>query len=131
MRITDSKQVKKGDRIAMLERSNVHGVFSVSRWTVTAAGKQKILLSREDGTMRGYQIYAWLLSKDNTNFRILTVDNLESDVAELASAFNAQEIASMEILIERYSEPRYTAYRESMERDLIAQRNLQIEYRNL
>ena len=115
----------------MLERSNVHGVFSVSRWTVTAAGKQKILLSREDGTMRGYQISAWLLSKDNTNFRILTVDNLESDVAELASAFNAQEIASMEILIERYSEPRYTAYRESMERDLIAQRNLQIEYRNL
>lgn len=129
MRITDSKQIKKGDVVAMLSRTNKHGVFSVSRWTVAAAGKKKILLNREDGTMLGYQICASLLPINNTNFRLLTVENFEADVAELACAFNAQEIARMEHLIEKNSH--LALYCESMERDLVEQRNLRIEYRNL
>ena len=129
MRITDPKQIKKGDVVAMLSRTNRDGVYTVRRWIVAAAGKKKILLNREDGTMWGHQVYPQLLPIDNTNFRLITVDNLEADVAELAAAWNTQLIARMESLLKEHSA--LTAYCERMERDLVEQRNLRIEYRNL
>ena len=128
MRITDSKQIKKGDRVIKLDKEQKRGTFHATRWIVAAAGKKQILLNREDGTMMGYRLWASYLDLDNAFFRLFAANTEQEVVVESASAWNDIEIAGIKKTIATNQGAEWAGYRSHLEGELMDHSNLQVNF---